>query len=338
MTVSRVVRGDPLVSEEKRAMVQKVINEMGYVPDSIAGSLSSRRSGFVALMVRKISTYNPLGAVAILDEMLEQEGLQLLIGNAGHTLLKEEVLIEAMLRRRPEAFVLRGGTHTERTRKLLKSAGIPIIETFEMPEDPIDHVVGFSFGRATKDLVHHLYQRGYRNIAYIGGTSSDSTKGTTRWQSYLEAVQELGLGRGIVLSVDEPVTMKEGSDAVVRLVSEFPQADAVICSSDLLAFGAVMECHRRGWKVPDKIAIAGIGNAEIAAMCEPGITSIGADASVMGREMANVLLAALRAERKHQPMGPSTHLVDIKIYERDSTRPVSGRQAIPGHTAASPTP
>ena len=290
MTVSRALRADASVSKGKREHVLKVIEEMGYVPDSLAGALSSQRSGFVALMLRTISNSNLSETVSALEQSLEHTDLQLLIGNVGHTLEKEEAVIEAMLRRRPEAFVLSGGNHTPRTRKILVGAGIPVVEVFELPDHPIDQVVGFSNAAATKAMVFQLHKRGYRRIAYIGSGSDQTTRGADRRLGYLEAVGELGLERGIVVSVGEPpTTMKQGSEAVARLVEQYPEVDAAVCVTDMVAFGAIMECHRRGWKVPGRIGIAGFGNSEVARVCHPGITTVGIDAKQIGRDIGAVL-------------------------------------------------
>jgi LacI family gluconate utilization system Gnt-I transcriptional repressor len=320
MTVSRALRADASVSKEKREHVLRVIEDLGYVPDSLAGALSSKRSGFVALMLRTISNTNLSETVVALDQSLERSGLQLLIGNVGHTLEKEEALVEAMLRRRPEAFVLSGGNHTPRTRKLLLGAAIPVVEVFELPDDPIDQVVGFSNAAATKAMTIRLHQRGYRRIAYLGNGSDQTTRGADRRRGYMDAVAELGLERAVVVSVGEPpTTMRQGSEAVIRLLQQYPEVEAAVCVSDMIAFGAIMECHRQGWDVPGRIAIAGFGNSEIADVSYPGITTVGIDARRIGRDIGAILLESMAASRSGRKAPPTTHLIEYDLIERGST-------------------
>lgn len=323
MTVSRALRSDASISEETRKRILALIESMGYVPDSLAGALASQRSGFVAVMLRSISNPNLSETVHALDESLERSGLQLLIGNAGDAPEKEEALVETMLRRRPEAFVLSGGNHTLRTRRLLETAGIPIVEAFELPSDPINHVVGFSNAMAIRELVRHLHGVGHRNIAYIGGTSDETAKGTERRRGYLEGVKELGLGRGTIVSLGgPPAHASQGCEALARLVSQYPEVDAAICVSDLVALAAIMECHRRGWSVPGRISIAGFGNSEVSAVCEPGITTVAIDVQDMGRQIGRVLLDALEAVRQSGSIVSTTQMVDFRIIERGSTQPL----------------
>ena len=125
----------------------------------------------------------------------------------------------------------------------------------------------------------------------------------------------------MVVSVGEPpTTMRQGSEAVVRLIEQYPDVDAAVCVSDLVAFGAIMECHRRGWSVPGRIGIAGFGNSEIAGACHPGITTVGIDARRIGQDIGAVLLEALEANRKGRKPVPTTHMIEYEIIQRDSTR------------------
>ena len=145
-----------------------------------------------------------------------------------------------------------------------------MIETWDVPERPIEHVVGFSNAAATNALVHHLHARGYRNIGFVGGTSNRDTRGADRRFGYTQAIEQLGLPRGRVISFGKPpISMEQGAEAIVRLMSQWPDVDAAVCVSDLSAFGALMECHRRGWSVPGRVAIAGFGDFEVARCCSP---------------------------------------------------------------------
>ena len=85
-----------------------------------------------------------------------------------------------MLRRRPEAIVVTGGKHTARGRKLLENSGIPVVETWDLPTKPVRHVVGFSNAEAAEALVRYLHAKGYRRIAFIGGTTNRDTRGADR--------------------------------------------------------------------------------------------------------------------------------------------------------------
>ena len=320
MTVSRALKKGGSISEKTRRKIMDAVDELGYVLDQMAGTLSSKRSGFIAALVPSINSSNFADTARGITEAVENTGLQLLLGYTDYLVEKEEQLVESMLTRRPEGIIVTGGRHADRTRRLLAAAGIPVIETWDVPERPIEHVVGFSNAAATNALVHHLHARGYRNIGFVGGTSNRDTRGADRRFGYTQAIEQLGLPRGRVISFGKPpISMEQGAEAIVHLMSQWPDVDAAVCVSDLSAFGALMECHRRGWSVPGRVAIAGFGDFEVARCSFPRITTISVDAFEIGRAAGDLMLRAIEASRGGRRIPPELMLMPFKVIQREST-------------------
>lgn len=319
MTVSRALKDGASIAPDTRRRIMKAVEELGYVLDLSAGSLSSKRSGFVAALIPSINNSNFADTARGLTDALAGSGLQLLLAYTDYSVETEEELIASLLRRRPEAMVVTGGSHTARARKLLEKAGIPVVETWDLPKTPVRHVVGFSNAEASKALVRYLHGKGYRRIAFIGGTTNRDTRGADRRAGYEAAMAELGLTESRVISFGTPpISMKQGGEAVVRLVEQWPEVEAAICVSDLSAFGAVMECNRRGWKVPQRIAIAGFGDFEISSCCHPAITTVGVHCHDIGYRAGDLLLRAIEGERKGRPVAAETIITDFEVIARDS--------------------
>ena len=320
MTVSRTIKGGGQVSESARKRIQAAIDELGYVLDQTAGAFSSKRSGFVAVIQPSINNSNFADTARGITAAIADSGRQLLLGFTDYRVENEEKLVEAMQRRRPEGIILTGGSHTDRTRRLLAAAAVPVIETWDLPAKPIDHVVGFSNVDAASAMVHRLYERGYRNIAFIGGTSNRDDRGAERRLGYTSAIEELGLPRGRVVSFGEPpISMEQGAEAIVHLVQQWPDVDAAVCVSDLSAFGAVMECHRRGWAVPKRIAVAGFGDFDVSRCCHPRITTVAVDGQEIGRAAGALLLRSIDAAQKGLRLAAETVLIPFQVLEREST-------------------
>ncbi len=320
MTVSRALRNGGSIAPETRQRIMRAVEDLGYVLDQSAGSLSSKRTGFVAAVIPSINNSNFADTTRGLTDALTDTGLQILLGYTDYSVEKEEGLIESMLRRRPEGIVVTGGRHTDRARRLLKQARIPVIETWDLPREPVQHLVGFSNAEASAALVRHLFGKGYRKIAFIGGTTNRDTRGADRRVGYEAAMAELGLGQGRVISFGTPpISMQQGAEAVVRLIEQWPEVDAAICVSDLSAFGAVMECRRRGWPVPERIAIAGFGDFEVARCAFPSITTVAVECYEIGRRAGDLLLRAIESERSGQPLAPETIISSYNVIGREST-------------------
>jgi LacI family transcriptional regulator, gluconate utilization system Gnt-I transcriptional repressor len=320
MTVSRALKDGASIAPETRERIMQAVEDLGYVLDQSAGSLSSKRTGFVAALIPSINNSNFADTARGLTDALEGSGLQLLLGYTDYSVETEEALIGSMLRRRPEAIVVTGGRHTLRARKLLEQSGIPVIEAWDVPSQPVGHVVGFSNAEASAALVRHLHGQGYRRIAFIGGTTNRDTRGADRRMGYERAMKELGLKESRVMSFGTPpISMQQGGEAIVRLVEQWPDVEAAICVSDLSAFGAIMECQRRNWAVPGRIAIAGFGDFEISSQCHPRITTVGVNCYDIGNQAGCLLLRAIEGERSGKPVAAETIITDYLVMAREST-------------------
>ncbi len=318
MTVSRVLAGHS-VAADTRERVCRAIEQLGYVADAAAGALSSGRSEFVAVLVPSLSSSNFSDTVRGLTDALEPHGLQLLLGDTDYDLEREERLVRSMLRHQPRCIALTGAQHTDATRKVLERSAIPVVEMWDLPTRPIDTAVGFSNVRAARAMVRHLAARGYRRIGFLGGASELDRRGLDRLKGYQAEVNALALGEPRVVRLGaSPITMSHGGPAMAALLAQWPDTDAVMCVSDMSAFGAIMECHRRGLSVPADIAVAGFGNFEVATCCHPTITTVSVDAYGIGLHTGEALLAALQARDGGEPGESRRIRIDYAIVARES--------------------
>lgn len=316
MTVSRALGGGA-VSPATRQRVMAAVDAISYVLDAGAGALSSGRSGFVAALVPTLANSNFADTVRGLSDGLAAAGLQVLLGYTDYSLDREEALVRAMLRHRPEAVVLTGGEHTDGTRSALRRSLAPVVETWDLPRSPLGMVVGFSNAAASGRTVRHMAGCGYRRVAFIGGASGQDLRGHDRRRGYLAAVASLKLGPPRVVDHGlPPIGPAHGAEAMRLLMERWPDTDAVVCVSDLAAMGAIAECHRQGWAIPGRIAVAGFGDFEIAASCWPSLTTVHVDPKGIGARTAALLLDAMRGGTRARHARVS---LPVRIVRRDST-------------------
>ncbi|MGQ0565336.1 MAG: LacI family DNA-binding transcriptional regulator [Gemmobacter sp.] len=317
MTVSRAFKRDASVSDATRTTILAAAETLGYVFDATASNLRSQRTDFVAVTIPSINNANFADTVAGLSEGLQARGLQCLLGTTSYDMAEEERLVEHLLRRRPEAIVVTGGRHTPRARRLLENAGIPVIETWDLPEAPIGHVVGFSNAQAVRGMVDHLVAQGLTRIAFIGGDASRDTRGTDRRAGFVAAMQGHGLdATRLIAAGTPPISMREGAMAMAHLLTAMPDTEAVICVSDLSAFGALTECQRQGVDVPGRMSLAGFGDYEIGAICVPTLSTINPFPRGIGERAAGLILDVLDGRQT----GPACIEVVPELLIRGSSR------------------
>ncbi|MEM9048577.1 MAG: LacI family DNA-binding transcriptional regulator [Pseudomonadota bacterium] len=319
MTVSRALRKDSPVSDETRQRILQVVRDMNYVPDQMAGSLSTKRSGFVAVLVPSLNNLHFAETVQALTEALAPSGRQILLGHTGYSAEREEALIEEMLRRRPEAIVLSYDGHTDRTLDLLGDARVPVVELWETPEEPICHTVGFSNLTAARAMTDSLIAQGYRNIAFLGEAKDDWTRGAARRSGYLESMQAKGLSAHRCLQYGSPpLSIEDGAAAVGLLLARFPDTDCIFCVSDAPAFGAMSRLRERGIDVPEHIGIAGFGNFEVSRFSQPAISTVVVDPIRIGQETGHLIAGCL--DEASTLTGTVKIRVPAEVSLRDSTR------------------
>ena len=316
MTVSRAFKEDASVGGATREKIRQTADRLGYVFDVSAANLRTQRSDFIAVTIPSLNNANFAETIVALTNTLSFEGYQVLLGHTNYDIEREEQLIKQFLRRRPEAIIVTGGHHTDKTRQLLSNAGVPVIETWDNPLEPIGHVVGFSNADTMRLLVDHLVQQGRKRIAFMGGDSESDTRGKDRRCGFQKAMASYNMKTDRLVGSGAPQRpMQKGANAMTELLEQFSDTDAVICVSDLVGFGALSECQRRGIAVPDQIAIAGFGAYHIAEVCVPTLTTIDPKPTEIGEGAADLVLELLRSPEivKNKIITPVLNLAESTL-------------------------
>lgn len=317
MTVSRALRFPDKVSPATLRRINKAVRDMGYVPNQLAGGLkAAKRTELVAAIVPSIR--NSLFAATIqgLSDTLRANGVNLMLGDSQYSQKEEEALISAFLAQRPSGLVLHNSTHTMRARRMLRKSGIPIVEVGNLSERRIDLMVSYSNFAAAKAMTQHLIARGYRSIALVSVTLAGNERAQERRRGYLSALAEAGLAADEGLMMETPGSFENGARAIVQLLERRPTIDAVFLAGDVLAIGAMLECRRRGWAVPRRVAIAGFDDWEIARHIELPITSLQIPRARIGEVAAELIL---RRSKGELPADFEPVDVGFKLIQRSST-------------------
>ncbi len=321
MTVSRVIRKLDLVLPETRERVYKAIADLGYVPDRAAGSLSTHRTGFIALVIPNLTNANFAAVAHGLTEALRQADYHLLVAYTNYSLDEEERQLKNLLARRPEAIVLTGAVHRRTASRILVAADIPVLEIADLPRHPIEHAVGFSNYQAGRTAARYLIERGFTKIGASGSASEGDVidqRGEERLRGFEDELRLSGIQTHLVLRHGNvPVSYDHGAKVLGILMQREPRLEAIFAVSDLSAVGVVMECQRRNLQVPRDLSVMGFGDFEIGREINPPLTTIHVDFRALGLRTGQLILDLIPVRTKEAPQ-----IIDVglKVLERASVK------------------
>ncbi|WP_455287218.1 LacI family DNA-binding transcriptional regulator [Cupriavidus necator] len=308
ITASRALSNPGVVSEKTIARVQRAVEVTGYIPNLLAGGLKSRRSLTVAALVPNIAVAQFLPTIKALTDALDAAGYQLILGQTGYDHAREEALLGTMISRRPDGIIVTGLIHSQVSRDRLRRAGIPVVETWDLTDRPVDMAVGFSHVKVGSAIAGFFLGKGWRRLGIATG---DDQRAAVRREGFLSTV-----GHDVPTAfVPAPSSLALGRQALCELLAKDPGIEAIYCSSDQLAQGVIVEAQARGLRIPQDLAVCGFGDADFAAHMEPALTTVQVDGAHIGKLAARMLLDRCRGEAVAQPVID----VGFRIVERRST-------------------
>ncbi|NTJ68028.1 LacI family DNA-binding transcriptional regulator [Agrobacterium rhizogenes] len=290
ITVSRALRNPEQVSAEKRERIFQAVRQTGYRVNPFARALKSGRSNVVLAFASNMFSEQFALALHACAEVLEAAGYLFLVGQTSYSYERETAAIRSLQALKPAAVMFTGVIELEANREILRGLDIPIMETWALPRDPIDMLVGFSNTEAGKLAASSLAKQGHKKVAYIGRKGG---RGALRLKGFREGCYEAGLDLVGELLVDDVVGLSDGRRCLSELLERETGAQALFCGNDLLALGCIMEARRRRISVPEDLAVIGFGDSDIAAEIPPGLTTIGVDSAALGHSAGEMLLARL---------------------------------------------
>ncbi|MEC4020158.1 LacI family DNA-binding transcriptional regulator [Streptomyces sp. H27-D2] len=326
-TVSRVVNGDTKVGAPLRQQVERAVADLGYIPNSAARALATRRTGAVAVVIAEPETRvfsDPFFAQQLrgISRELSARDTQLLLLLVGTP--KDYQRIGRYLSSGHVDGALMFSLHRDDPLPGMAAAsGLPTVFGGRpgwagADRDPHLLYVDTDNRGGARQAVHHLITRGRKRIAVITGPL-DQTSALDRLDGYQDALALREADPLLVAQGD--FTAEGGERAMHELLERSPELDAVFAGSDLMASGALRALRERGLRVPEDVAIVGYDDLEPAAWAEPALTTVRQDVEEMGRLMAWLLLRRLGSTTGDDASGAplSPVITSARLIERDSS-------------------
>lgn len=315
-TVSRYLNNG-YVSEEKKKIISRVIEETGYQPSSQAQMLRTRKTRLVGVVLPKIDSNTISREVAGISDILTKQGYQLILANTNNSIEEELKYLSLFKDNQVDGVIFIATILTKQHRDMLKEYKVPIVLLGQRLEGypciyQDDH-------KAAMSLTEQMVKTG-RKFGYITVTDKDEAVGRKR----MSGVEEV-LGKNHIELNSEYVkcgdfTLESGYEKAGELFGEHPDIDTLICATDTMAVGAVSWLKKNGYKIPEQVQIAGMGDSYLGKIVEPKLTTVHFYYKTSGMESAKMLVDMMESEdvliHKEIKMG-------CKVVMRESHRSIS---------------
>ncbi|QIL20377.1 LacI family DNA-binding transcriptional regulator [Thermomonas sp. HDW16] len=302
-TVSRVLRGSPLVNAETRKRVEEAVRELNYKVDRHASSLRTQRAGTLALLLFEDPTpddshINPffLSMLGSITRACARHGHDLLVS---FQQLSDDWHADYEDSMKADGLILLGyGDYLAYESKLahLVAQGTHFVRWGAvLPGQP-----GISIGCDNAEggalAGRHLVGLGRKKIAFLGDASTHFPEFFARYCGCDAALREAGLRMNPALQVDAASTEQAGYEAARMLIARELPFDAVFAASDLIAIGAMHALKEAGLRVPEDVAVVGFDGTPMSRFSNPPLTTVVQDTSMAGELLVDTLLHLVRDE------------------------------------------
>ncbi len=296
--------------------VDAAVQQLRYVPDGAARALRSRSTHTVGALIPTLDNAIYARVTQALQRTLEASGYTLLLACHEFDLDAELAITRSLIARGIDGLVLVGTEHDAALFALLADCGIPYVLTWALDHSGRHPCVGFDNRVAAMRVANYLIDIGHREIAMITGV----TAGNDRSRARLAGVRDTLAAHDIELPpqrvIEAPYSIAAGREAMQHMLALAPRPTAVICGNDVLAMGAVIECHARGVAVPAAVSITGFDDMEAASILVPALTTVRVPMHELGHAAAQQILARLDGEAG----APVTELA-VDLIVRGTTAP-----------------
>jgi len=306
-TVSRVINNTGYVNIETRQMVEKAIEELGYVPNELARSLFRKKSNIIGLIVPHISTYFFGELIEAIEGAVTKAGYKLMIFNSKDDEALEKKYLNVLSQYNIDGLILVANI---RSAKLYLKLNIPLLT--------IDHIIDATIPSLTSDNItggaiaaQRLIDGGAKKLIHFRGPSHlitviDRTKG------YLDVLEQHGItSLRCDLDYKTPDTNR-----IEAFLKEHPDVDGIFCDSDIIAFYVISILKKLNYNIPNDVQVIGFDNIELSDVLVPKLTTISQPIDEMGKVAMDILSALIKKEKLeviHQ-------VLPVKLIERKTTK------------------
>ena len=316
MTVSRVLSDKGLVAKKTADRIRKIIDEVGYQPNLIARSLTSKQSMLIGVSIPRTES--------ILDEYIAQvlSGILTVIKDSNYRVMlflvdleqeRDTFYVDIIKSNMIDGLLLFKTKIDDPKLPVLAESNRPFVLINHKKIDKKYNFIDTHNMQGARLAVNYLHELGHRNIAFVAG-SLNETNAMDRLEGYKKAMKDLGLSCKDNCIVYGDFNREKAYNEVGKLLDLEDRPSAIFCSDDYMAIAAIERITEANLTIPDDIAVIGFDNIELSAFVQPSLTTIQQPLQELGVRSMEILLDLIDGRQKT----PVHNFLDIKLVKRQS--------------------
>ncbi|MEM8588965.1 MAG: LacI family DNA-binding transcriptional regulator [Pseudomonadota bacterium] len=312
-TVSLVLRSSPLVKAETRRLVERAIDDLGYVYNRGAANLRQARSNMVGMVINDLA--NPFFAeLAVgIERVFQGAGYVPFIANTAENPMRQAEVLRALREQGVAGLIVCPSRNTPSDAfKGLVADGVPVVQAMRKVDGARAASIVPDNRRGGQQATEHLLALGHRRIAFLGGYR-DTFAHAERSGGYRQALEAAGVGVDPALIIDGPPNRDGGEIGLARALALPNAPTAALCFNDVVAFGVLAGLRQRGLTPGVDFAVVGFDDVTDARHASPPLTTVAVDSFALGERAAQAMLRMV-----HGDATPVEGVGDVHLVVRES--------------------
>ena len=316
-TVSRALKDHPDINVDTKKAVNDLAHKLKYQPNAVALSLKNSRSNTIAVIIPEIVHFFFSSVISGIEDVASQKGYTVIICQSNESYEREVANVHTLLSHRVDGILVSVAKETHIFDHFgdLQESGIPLVFFDRIATEIIADQVIIDDLDAAYTATRHLIETGRKRIAHFAGPQN-LVIGKDRYQGYLNALTEAGLpvDNRLIVQAD---TFEKAHNAVIEMLDAGIVPDGIFAVNDLTALGAMQTIQKRGYKIPEDIAVVGFSDGRLSGISDPNLTSVDQHGYEMGTTAAEMLFHRIMSD--HLEYNPEIKVLKADLIIRGSS-------------------
>jgi LacI family transcriptional regulator len=327
-TVSRAINRVSTVDPQLAKRVWKVVEELGYYPNTQARALVSGRSRIFGLIVSEIT--NPFfpEIVQSFEDIAVRHNYEILLTSTIHDRSRMELAVRRMIERRVDGVAVLTFGMEESLVEDLRFRKVPLVFVDVEPMVPGITSIRIDYEHGIRQAVQHLAALRHRKIAFISGPLHLKSA-CSRTAAFEVSMKEIGLPVPSDYIVLGDHTMEGGMRALVEIVNKPSRPTAVVCSNDMTAIGVLREAYEYGIQIPEELSVVGFDDIRLAQFMTPPLTTVQMSQSLLAELAFKALISEVEQDVKPGVARRFELTTSLVLRRTTALAPVQGKRTKP---------